>query len=84
MNKRYLLDRPIVRQLGANLKYQRERIGLNQTQLGKLISVRPCRISLIEKGHTQPQMEELINLCNVFEVTPNNVIPGFCKGVGVC
>lgn len=56
---------PLVNQL----KVHRARMGINQTQLGKLIGVSRQTISLIERGDYNPSVTLALQLAKVFDTT---------------
>ncbi len=55
---------------GRTLRELRERKKLTQEKLAELIGVDPHTISSIETGKVFPVFENLISLCNVFDVEP--------------
>ena len=59
---------------GQNLKVLRSKEGLDQSQLGAELKVSRNAIGLYEKGTTQPKIENLIHLAEIFGVTLDELI----------
>lgn len=55
---------------GRTVRELRETKKLTQEKLAEFINVDPHTISSIERGKVFPTFENLISLCNVFEVEP--------------
>ena len=51
------------------LKDYRSRMGINQTELGKLAGVSRQTISLIERGDYSPSVTLALRLAKIFQVT---------------
>ncbi len=62
--------------LGKNIKYFREKQGLTQEQLGKLLHVTKVSISCYENEKRTPSVEALIKLSNIFKVTLDDLVKG--------
>lgn len=60
--------------LGKNIKHFREKQGLTQEQLGKLLHVTKVSISCYEHGTRTPSLETLIQLSNIFYVTLDELV----------
>ncbi|MTI49127.1 helix-turn-helix transcriptional regulator [Sporosalibacterium faouarense] len=61
--------------LKNTLKIQRAKMGINQSDLGKLVGVSRQTISLIERGDYNPSITLVLKLCKVFNVSVEEV---FC------
>jgi putative transcriptional regulator len=55
--------------LTNTLKIQRTRLGINQSELSKLVGVSRQTISLIERGDYNPSITLVLKLTKVFEIT---------------
>ncbi|MBR6771743.1 MAG: helix-turn-helix transcriptional regulator [Lachnospiraceae bacterium] len=55
------------------LKEQRARLGINQTDLGKLCGVSRQTISLIERGDYSPSVALALKLAQVCQTTVENI-----------
>lgn len=51
------------------LKVHRARLGINQSELGKLAGVSRQTISLIERGDYNPSITLVLKLTRIFDVT---------------
>lgn len=68
----------IRRQVGENLRSYREDRKLTQEQLSELVGIERTAVSNMEGGKQNVTLEQLLNFCEVFEVSPNE----FLSGVG--
>lgn len=59
--------------LKNRLKEHRARIGVNQSQLGKLAGVSRQTISLIERGDYSPSVTLALKLARIFEVSVEDI-----------
>ena len=59
--------------LQNRLKEHRARVGINQSELGKLASVSRQTISLIERGDYSPSVTLALKLAKIFEVTVEDI-----------
>ena len=59
---------------GSKLKEYRLKNNMTQEQVAQLIGVDPKYISQIELGKNKCSLKLLIKFCNVFDVTPNEVL----------
>ena len=64
---------------GEKIKSLRENAGINQTELGKKVNMTQRKISYIECGKCEPSIEDIISLCNYFEVSADYLL-GIRKG----
>lgn len=62
-------ERTLKDTLGANIKYQREKMKLTQAQLAKLCGVKQNTISSVEKGRSWPSAELLSDLSKHLNVS---------------
>ena len=61
---------------GARIKEARQARGLSQNRLATLTSIRPERLSRLEKGRSEPQMTELVRLSEALEVKLEQLVLG--------
>lgn len=59
--------------LGNRLKEHRARLGINQSELGRLAGVSRQTISLIERGDYSPSVTLALKLAKIFEVTVEDI-----------
>ncbi len=59
--------------LENRLKEHRARLGINQSELGKLASVSRQTISLIERGDYSPSVTLALKLAKIFEVSVEDI-----------
>ena len=64
---------------GEKIKSLRENAEINQTELGKKVNMTQRKISYIECGKCEPSIEDIISLCNYFEVSADYLL-GIKKG----
>lgn len=57
-----------------NMRVERLRNGYTIKQLGQIIKVHPNAISRWESGETTPSTNNLIELCNLYECTPEYLL----------
>lgn len=70
MEKKYINNAHIARKF----KEYREKSKLTQSQVAELIDVEPKQISMIETGFSKGSIDTLINLCNIYRITPDVVL----------
>lgn len=56
------------------LKQLRNDAGLNQSELGKKLNCQRTRIADLERGRTNPSIEDLTLLCNIFDVSSDYLL----------
>jgi transcriptional regulator with XRE-family HTH domain len=61
--------------VASRLKLLRIGKGLNQSTLAELIGCEPNTISRYERAETMPNIEHLLRLADVFEVSPMDILP---------
>lgn len=59
---------------GEKIKNLREDTDLTQTQLGEAINSTQRKISYIECGKYEPNLEDIISLCNYFKVSADYLL----------
>ncbi len=63
----------------VKLKEFREHLGLNQREIAKLMEMSQVNYHFLETGKSQPNAKQILNFCEIFNCTPNDLF-GF-KGV---
>lgn len=59
---------------GEQLKQLRNAAGLNQSELGEKLNCQRTRIADLERGKTNPSIEDLTLLCNIFDVSSDYLL----------
>ena len=59
---------------GEKIRNLREDADLNQTQLGREIGMTQRKISYIECGKYEPNIDDIIPLCNFFKVSSDYLL----------
>lgn len=59
---------------GTKLKKARESLGLTQEKVAEYLGLGPRYISDIERNKTKGSIDTLINLCNIYNITPNDLL----------
>ena len=59
---------------GNKLKKAREALGLTQEKVAEYLGLGPRYISDIERNKTKGSIDTLINLCNIYNITPNDLL----------
>ena len=62
--------------IGHNLEIMRKRQGLTQAELAEAVDVTTDHIDHVENGYNGLSILRLLMLCNVLEVTPNDILAG--------
>lgn len=60
--------------LGEKIRNLREDADLNQTELGKAVCMTQRKISYIECGKYEPNLDDIIALCNFFKVSSDYLL----------
>ena len=60
--------------LGQNIRLLREAKGLNQTELGKVLSVSFRTISAWELGEHAPDIDRIVDIAKFFDVTTDYLL----------
>ncbi len=61
-------------QYGQKLKQAREALGLTQEKVAEYLGLGPRYISDIERNKTKGSIDTLIKLCNIYNITPNDLL----------
>ena len=59
---------------GQKLKRARESLGLTQEKVSEYLGLGPRYISDIERNKTKWSIDTLIKLCNIYNLTPNDLL----------
>ena len=59
---------------GQKLKRARESLGLTQEKVSEYLGLGPRYISDIERNKTKGCIDTLIKLCNIYNLTPNDLL----------
>lgn len=59
---------------GDKVRNLREDADLNQTQLGKMLNMTQRKISYIECGKYEPSIDDIVAICNFFEISANYLL----------
>ena len=59
---------------GEKIRNLREDADLNQTQLGREIGMTQRKISYIECGKYEPNIDDIISICNFFKVSSDYLL----------
>ena len=59
---------------GQKLKRARESLGLTQEKVAEYLGLGPRYISDIERNKTKGSIDTLIKLCNIYNITPNDLL----------
>ncbi len=74
--KQTLADKSILKEIGLRISKQRKILNLTQEQVAENMNVSTQMISNVELGKKAIRPENLINLCNVLEVTSDYILTG--------
>lgn len=69
--------------LGENLQYLRKRDNVTQEQLAEQLEVSRQSVSKWESDTTYPEMEKLIQLCQLFHCTMDDLVQGTIKDIHI-
>ena len=72
----YLMDKDIKGIVGENLKAARLARGMTQKQEGGLLNKYQPDYSQYESGKIELDYEKMVFLCNLFDITPNDLFYG--------
>ena len=59
---------------GEKIKNLREDLEINQTELGKAVNMTQRKISYIECNKYEPNIQDIIALCNFFKVSADYLL----------
>lgn len=71
-----MADKSILKEIGLRISKQRKILNLTQEQVAENMNVSTQMISNVELGKKAIRPENLINLCNVLEVTSDYILTG--------
>lgn len=63
--------------IGKRIKEYREAKGYTQEYMSKVLDIAPNHYGRIERGENSCTMSKLITICNLLEITPNDLIGEF-------
>lgn len=63
--------------IGERIRKQRKLKGLIQEQLAKMLEISPSYLGQIENGHRGINVQNLVQVCNVLLVTPNDLMADY-------
>lgn len=69
--------------LGENLQYLRKRDNITQEQLAEKLEVSRQSVSKWESDTTYPEMEKLIQLCQMFHCSMDDLVQGIVKNINI-
>lgn len=59
---------------GEKLRNLREEKELNQTELGKMLGMTQRKLSYIECGKCEPSIDDIISICNYFQISADYLL----------
>lgn len=65
--------------LGPNIRKARQRLGLSQARLAEMLEMSTEVLGRMERKQVLPRLERLVLLCEILEVTPDELL-GFASG----
>ena len=68
----YLSERCKV--IGRNMRIERKKRGFSLDNLSEYISLSASYVGLLERGERCPSLKILLSLCDLFDVTPNDLL----------
>ena len=60
--------------IGEKIRILRERSGLSQTELGCATNMTQRKVSYIERGTSEPSLDDIIALCCYFHVSADSLL----------
>lgn len=69
--------------IGKNIKKRRLAIGLSQNELGKKLGVRPQTISSWEVNRTEPSINDIEKLADIFECTKSEILGNYMDDLAI-
>lgn len=67
----YLMDKS--KEIGINIKEARKAKGMTQKQVAEIMKMTQQQYSRFENGIFQLNYEQIIFLCNLYDITPNDI-----------
>lgn len=68
------IQKKVQRLLGYNIHMLRMMRGYSQKSIADKLEKSPNAVSNWELGNTSPSVDDLLKLCDMFEVTPNQIL----------
>lgn len=68
-------------QIGENIKNARKKLGITQEELAEKINVTRQAVSNWENGKTEPDIETLTNIAQIFDISIDELVGGVPKGI---
>ena len=68
---------------GTKLRYYRKQNNMTQEQVAQLIGVDPKYVRQLELGKNKGSVKLLIKFCNVYNITPNEVLGDLINSLNV-
>ena len=62
--------------IGERIKTERLKKKITQVELAEMIDVSVVYLSRVERGSTRINLKRLIEICNVLEITPGEILQG--------
>ena len=66
--------KPIYKQIGAAIRNHRKQQGLTVEELSTHLKLSASYIGLLERGDRCPSLKVVYQLCELFDITPNDLI----------
>ena len=67
--------------VGENIKNTRKKIGITQEELAEKLSVTRQAVSNWENGKTEPDIETLTKIAQIFDISIDELVDGIPKGI---
>lgn len=67
--------------IGNNIKNKRKKLGITQEQLAEKINVTRQAVSNWENGKTEPDIETLTKIAQIFDISIDELVDGIPKGI---
>ena len=64
----------MLEKLADNLRTEREKLGITQTQLAEMLGVTPQAVSKWENARSYPDIETLVRLAELFSMTVDRML----------
>lgn len=69
-----ILKNEIINNVMKNVPFYRKKNNLTQKQLADKIGVKPTTVSTWERGGNLPDIETMINMCRLFDISLNDIL----------
>lgn len=63
----------IKKEIGANLRAARKSLALTQKDVAKMLNMTQQQYSRFENGIFELNYQQILDLCNILEITPNEL-----------